>query len=418
MAERKSGPVKPPVIDLVARDATEKPQESKASAPAPEAAAPPPPPPPKPNPELWRLPGDVDWRLLVGVAITGAVLGTILTYLLANLLALPSPLPKAPDLTPQLAEQQGQLDGFEIRLGGLEGAATKTQISLDATIAQLDAGLIELRKSVEDLRATIPAAPEPVDLTAIETELRALTTRVDAIAAGAGGADVGAITTSLAALESGLANLASRIDGVDGRLAAIDGTAASLRADLNAARKQLSDHISTAAPNETGPALKLPLILSGLEAAFASGKPFALELESLGTVLPDLPVSDALRATAGNGLSHPDTLNAKFEAALPDILAAQPGGAGSWTDNAINWVQGLLALRPADEIAGDTPVAIVTRLEATMARQDYGAAQVLLASLPAPMVTAAGDVAAEIGLHADAQALVVALRTTALGTTP
>lgn len=418
MAERKSGPVKPPVIDLVAREASEKPKETTASAPAPEASAPPPPPPPKPDPERWRLPGDVDWRLLVGVAVTGAVLGTILTYLLASLVALPSPEPRTPDLTPQLADQQAQLAGFETRLGGLEGSAAKTQISLDATIAQLDAGLAELRKSIEEVRASIPEAAEPVDLSAIETELRALGTRVDAIAAGASGADVGAITTSLATLESGLANFSARIDGVDGRLAAIDGTVASLRADLNAARKQLSDHISTAAPTETGPALKLPLILSGLESAFASGKPFALELESLGTVLPGLAVPDALRAAAGNGISHPDTLAERFEAALPDILAAQPGGQGSWTDNALNWVQGLLALRPADEMAGDTPVAIVTRLEAAMDRQDYAAARTLLASLPAPMVSAAGDVATDIGLHADAEALIVALRGTALGTAP
>lgn len=418
MAERKSGPVKPPVIDLVARDATEKPQESKVSAPAPEPAVPPPPPPPKPDPERWRLPGDVDWRLLVGVAVTGAVLGTILTYLLANVLALPSPLPRTPDLTPQLAEQQTQLAGFETRLGGLEGAAAKTQVSLDATIVQLDKGLADLQKSLDDLRATIPAAAEPVDLTGIETELQALTTRVDAIAAGAGGADVGAITTSLARLDSGLANLSSRIDGVDGRLAAIDGTVASLRADLNAAKKQLNDHISTVAPTEVGPALKLPLILSGLESAFASGKPFALELESLATVLPNQPVSDALRAVAGTGMSHPDTLNAKFEAALPDVLAAQPGGQGSWTDNALNWAQGVLALRPAEEIDGNTPVAIVTRLEGAVARHDFGTARTLLASLPAPMVAAAGDVATEIELHAEAEALVVALRGTALGTTP
>ena len=36
----------------------------------------------------------------------------------------------------------------------------------------------------------------------------------------------------------------------------------------------LSDHIDTALPNEVGPALKLPLILSGLESAFLTGKPF------------------------------------------------------------------------------------------------------------------------------------------------
>ncbi len=457
MAERKPGPVKPPVIEGVARPAPAKPDpvpeaptpEIQAEtvvppsakvepkpAPRPEPAKPEPakPEPPRsppntginkpsgPPPSFARRPPEPEtsWTLLGGVAVAGAILGTILTYLVGNIVSLPSRVQQIADPAPQLVAQDERLDSVEQQLASLQASASKTQQSLDATLVQLDTGLADLRKSIADVRGAIPA-PVTVDLSGIESDLKTLKSRVDALSAGVSGGDADAITQSLSAIDANIAALTTRLDGVDGRLTAVDATATALRTDLEAARKLLNDHIASALPNEVGPQLKLPLILSGLETAFASGKPFALELQSLGTVLPDLVVSERLTLAAPTGLIRPDALEQKFTELLPEILSARSGSKGNWADDALDWLKSILALRPASETEGDTAEAIASRLEGAMDRHDYQAASALLAALPAEMRSAAGTLGADIAAHADADTLVADLRARALavaGPTP
>jgi uncharacterized coiled-coil protein SlyX len=401
MADRSTGPVKPPVIDLTARNANARPEERTA---APET---PPPGTRERNPIVSA--GAANWPLLGGVAVGGALLGTLLTYLLASALPLPGG-PDVPDLTPELAAQGERLDALSGAVTGLQQTTARTQVSLDATIAQLDAGLAAANQSIADIAASIPEPQAPVDLEPLENQIRTLKAQVDAIAAGASGADAGAIAQSIATLETGISSLTTRLNGVD-------ATVTSLRTDLETARDQLSRHIDAALPNEAGPALKLPLILSGLEGAFASGRPFQQELDALGTVLPDFVVPTTLAASAPTGLIRPDALYAKFETALPGILGARDTASQDWTQSAIDWAKSLLALRPAEEMEGDSPEAIVSRLEGAMERRDYAAAMTLIDALPPAMRAEATLVSADIRTHAEAAALVANLRTRALTTT-
>lgn len=402
MADRSTGPVKPPVIDLTARNANARPEERPA---APET------PPPGTRERNPRVPsGDANWPLLGGVAIGAALLGTLLTYLLANVLPLPTRGPQLPDLTPELTAQGQKLEALSGTVTVLQQSTTRTQLSLDATIAQLDSGLSELRQSIADVEGSIPAPPPPVDLAPLETQLKTLKAQVDAIAAGASGADAGAIADSIAALETGISSLTTRLNGVD-------STVASLRTDLDAARSTLSQHIEAALPNEVGPALKLPLILSGLESAFATGRPFQEELAALQSVLPDFAIPDTLSAAAATGLIRPDALYLRFEAALPAILGARDTTGQDWTQSAVDWAKSLLALRPAEEAEGDSPEAVVSRLEGAMERRDYTRALALIDALPEAMRNEATLVAADIRTHAEADRLVDDLRARALTTT-
>jgi hypothetical protein len=402
MADRSTGPVKPPVIDLTARNANARPEERPAT---PET---PPPGTRERNPIVDTA--AANWPLLGGVAVGGAILGTILTYLLANALPLPTRGPDVPDLTPELTAQGEKLDALSGAVTSLQQTTTRTQVSLDATIAQLDAGLAAANQSIADVQASIPEPAVPVDLAPLETQLRTLKAQVDAIAAGASGADAGAIANSIASLETGISSLTTRLNGVD-------STVASLRTDLDSARDRLSQHIDSALPNEVGPALKLPLILSGLEGAFATGKSFQPELDALRTVLPDFEIPANLSAAASSGLTRPDALYAKFQAALPEILGARDTANEDWTQSAIDWAKSLLALRPAEEAEGNSPEAVVSRLEGAMERRDYAAALSLVDALPQAMRDEAALVAADIRTHAEADKLVADLRARALTTT-
>lgn len=402
MADRSTGPVKPPVIDLTARTTARPDTESRteaASAPHQDGAT------RAARPNAFD---GANWTVLGSVAAGGAVLGTLLTYLLSTVLPLPShQQPMPPDLTAAVTTQGEQITTLTGQVGQLQDQGKKTQVSLDATLSQLDGDMATVNKAIADLKTTIPATQPAVDLTPLETEIKTLKAQVDAIGAGASGADASAIAQSLSDVQTSLTSLTTRLNGVD-------QTVAALRSDLDTARKTLSDHISSALPNEVGPAMKLPLILSGLESALQAGRPFQEELTALTSVLPDLSVPDTLKAAAASGLTRPDALLQKFEATLPDILAARSTNSGDWTQNTIDWAKSLLALRPASEEEGDSPEAIVSRIEGAMTRHDYTAASALLAQLPAPMQQAAAPIAPQIAAHAAADQLVADLRSRAL----
>ena len=408
MADRSTGPVKPPVIDLTARSGARPETETRSAAndTIDRPAA-------KTRPPLDLR--EANWPLLAAVGVGGAVLGTLLTYLLATVIPLPSHLPALPpDLSRVVSAQGDKLTSLTDAVGTLEDTTKKTQVSLDATITQLDGDMKSVNTQMAGLKASIPPAQPAVDLGPLNEQLKTLKSQVDAMAAGASGGDAGVIAQNISDLQTSVASVTSRLGGVD-------QTLTSLRTDLDASRKALSDHINAALPKEVGPAMKLPLLLSGLESAFATGRPFQDELSALTVVMPDLVVPAELKAAAATGLSRPDTLDLRFEAVLPDILAARDHSSGDWTQNAVDWAKSLLALRPASEEAGNDPEAVVSRLEGAMNRHDYATAKALLAQLPAPMQQAAGPVAADIDAHAAADQLVVDLRTKGLAaaeTTP
>ena len=399
MAERATGPIKPPVIDLTARSGSRAEAETPTiSADITAASA------QRADTSATLRNGRTDWPLLGGVAAGGAVLGTALTYLLAFALPLPS---HQTDLGATFAAQQATIETLSGMVAGLQASTKNTQISLDATIAQLDSGLTDAKKAIADTLAAIPPAQAAVNLTPLDTELKTLKAQVDAIASGASGGDAGAIAQSLSSLDASVASLTARLNG-------LDSTVGTMRSDLDGTRKALADHIDTASSSEVGPALKLPLILSGLEGAFATGKPFAAELTSLGTVMPSLVVPDALKSAASAGLARPETLLQQFETALPAVLAARDTSGADWGATALDWAQSLLALRPATEMSGDSLDAIISRLEGAMGRHDYAAASTMIGQLPPAMRDAAGPIASDIAAHAAADAFVADLRTRAL----
>lgn len=463
MADRKSGPVKPPVIDLTARDATRpsnasgaKPAErrapakssgkpkassaaaaeaaaaepaAQASTPRPElateaegpAAAPKPaePPRPKPQPQVPPPPPRrqprlaMPWSAISIAAIGGAVLGTGLTYLLASWISLPNNQPVIADPAPLLAEHDARVGALESRFTALEETAGGIEGRLETTMTELDAGLAELRRSIAEVQAAIPSSE--VDLSGIESELRALEGRVEAVAAGASSADADALARSLMSIERSLASMTTRVGQLDQQVAAADDAIETVSADLASLKAAVASQSLSIGGAEIGPAVKLPLVVSGLEAAFTSGRPYAAELQSLTNILPDLVVPAAVRAAAATGLARPDDLANRLSAALPDILSGRTAApTGDWTSTALEWAKALLALRPAEETAGDSLEAVVSRLEAAVERRDFVAADELLSRLPEPMRAAAGPLADEVAAHAEAAKFIAALRAQAL----
>lgn len=384
-SQDKTGPVRPPVLEGTARTApgTEsspagKPESAKAAKPAATARA------AEPEPSKGS-----PW--LAG--LLGGAIGLGAAYGLAWFGFWPSPPSAPPQADPRLAQ-------FGTAIPQLQDNAE----ALQGEIATLTGRISGLETDI----AALPAAASATD-DGLAEQVATLAAQVEGLAAAPGAPPASTPDPSnaeaIAALEAQLAELRQAAEDNATRILETESRVTALAETANANRET------------GGQAARLPLILSGLEAAFASGRAYEPELSALRQALPDLSIPEVLSASAASGLPRPDEIARRLDAAIPDMLAGRPANAdGNWQDNAMDWARNIVAMRPAGEIEGDGPDAQIARLEAALARRDFTAARAAFEALPPAMQTAAGNVAFDIAALAAAEAFLADLRTAALTT--
>ena len=243
----------------------------------------------------------------------------------------------------------------------------------------------------------------PIDLSAVEANIAMLTQRLDALPTAPVESNVDVLRTELNAIDTRLDELGARLGTAEAGLRSLDATVSETSAVL------------ASQPSDIGAVLQLPLILSGFETAFATGRPYETELAALRSAVPDAAIPTAIANKAASGLTRPDIVATRFAQTLPAMLARRPADPDAqWQDGALDWFRSAIALRPTGEIEGDGLEAVISRLEAATARRDFVAAQGLLESLPAPMLAAAGEVPALIASQAEATRFLETLRSSAL----
>lgn len=394
----KSGAVKPPVLEGTARPAeSAKPNPTAKTEPearpepakstGPSAATKPESKPIMPPP-LSSTDSGAGTAWLAG--LVGGVVGLGAAYGLALLGYWPAVAPASQPADPRIATISSAVPELE--------TVTST---LQDELARLTARVAGLETNPE---AAVPAA----DLTAsnqLAGDLAALSARVDEL------------TAAPQAVSETSAQNAAAIAAIESELAALRQASAQAQTDLagvSAKVATLETDFSEGTAIEAGQ-VRLPLIVSGFETAFATGAAYDAEVAALRQALPNLAVPDAVLANAMTGLKRPDLIARDFNAVLPDILAGRPVGADAgWQEATSDWFRGIIALRPTEAVEGDGPEAVVARLEGAIARGDFIAAKTELDALPPSMRTATGPVADEIGNQAAAQTFLAALRQAAL----
>lgn len=288
---------------------------------------------------------------------------------------------------------------------------------------------------VDDLMASVPEVRTIADTT--QSELARLTARVATLEAAEPAPASPDLSSALADLEARLDTLESADPVSAADASANAGAIVSLQADVTAlqdragsfatAIEDLTDRLGTLsqsmaeAGSDENAVVRLPLVISGLEAAFTSGQPFAAELDALTRIRPEAEVPAALAAAAATGLPAPDAVGEQLQGVLPAMLAARPAGPDSgWQGATADWFRSILALRPSGPIEGEGPDATLARLEDAVSRRDFTAAEAAFAALPAPMQEAAGTIGTDVSVLAAARQFLVDLRQSALaeGTTP
>lgn len=421
MATRKTGPVKPPTLDMKptqkARPANRAAAASRAkSEPTPESQS------AKINQQKPDSPTKPLPLIPLASAAGGALAGALIAYLIAASGLWPTSPPPPDPTGPAIAALEQRLASVEGRSFATPDDVSNLAMQLAqrqeqaAATAQINAQAIqELKLTFENLPA--PPSEDGATLaklenlqTDLESSLDSLSTRIDALAAGADPDAANKLADTLAttnqALEVARQSLAALEANTNEKLAA-------LQTRLDATQSQLNDRAAT--DIETSQTMRLPLAISGMEAALNSGRPFLTELNALAAGQSDNIIAPTLEQAASTGLPSPDTISSGFTAAIPTMLAAAPQNPdASWQDNLLNQAKSLLALRPTGNISGNSPEALVARTEAALALPDFATADRTLKAMPQPMQNAAGDIAQSIALQAEARRFLDQLRTSAL----
>lgn len=393
MPAGKSGAVKPPVLEGTARPADPvkpspaakpEPEPQKSAASTTEKSEPKPiAPPPVPS-------GDSGVGTAWLAGLVGGVVGLGAAYGLALLGYWPAVAPAPQPADPRIAT-------ISTAVPELETVTSTLQSELAALTARV--------AGVESNSGAAVPAGEAAASSQLAGDLAALSARVDALVAApqAAGEAAKQNAAAISALEAGLAALRQASAQTQTDLSGVSAKVAALETDL-----------SKGTAIEAGQ-LRLPLIVSGFETAFATGSAYDGEVAAVRQALPSLAVPEPVLANAMTGLKRPDLIARDFNAVLPDILAGRPVGAdASWQEATSDWFRGIIALRPTEAVDGDGPEAVVARLEGAIARGDFIAAKTELDALPVPMRAAAGAVGEEIGNQAAAQTFLAALRRAAL----
>jgi len=147
------------------------------------------------------------------------------------------------------------------------------------------------------------------------------------------------------------------------------------------------------------------IALAGLKTAIDRGGPFLSELDALKSVSPEDPAIASLTPLASIGIPSRSDLAREFGQVADDILAAinQPLAGEGWTDRLLSSARSLVKVRPVGNVEGETPEAIVARVENKLQNGDLKGAALEWELLPGAGKEASSDFATKLKNRIEAE---------------
>ncbi|WP_234187421.1 COG4223 family protein [Shinella sp. NM-101] len=280
--------------------------------------------------------------------------------------------------------------------------------------AEESSAVATLSGEVEALKARLAettAAP-PVDLQPIETRLAALEK-----SAGENSGTPGADPESVGRLEGDVARLTTE-------LAALREAVGRTSEAVSTTESQLTERIAAAEQKLDEPrsdiAMARAVAASALKTAIDRGGPYLAELEAFASVAPDDPSIAGLREHAAIGVPSRADLVRDFQPTADAILDAvhQPEGDQGIFNRLMSSAASAIRVRPVGSVEGDTPEAVVARIENKLQNGDFKGADIEWQTLPQPGQAAAADYKRRLDARVSVEELVGAAVSGALnGTT-
>ena len=231
----------------------------------------------------------------------------------------------------------------------------------------------EIEAIKAELQAQAPAAT--VDVAPLENRIAAL--EQAAREPGAAAADA----PEIKALEAEVANLTNEMADLKTELA-------EARQAADAARAELAGRIDQAEQKLNEPANDIEMAkavaVTALKTAIDRGGPFLAELDALRSIAPEDPVVKELADVAATGVPTRTELRESFRPAADAMLDAlhRPDPDQGIFDRLVSSAMSGIRVRPVGSVEGDTPEAVIARIEDKLDNGDLKGASLEWDSLP------------------------------------
>jgi len=286
------------------------------------------------------------------------------------------------DLTPlqsQIAALQSRLDGLgetpvppidltpiETRISALEkvpAPASAPQISTETTsrLQVLKGELDTLGISAGELTTRLERL-ENVEPTALDTSAVGVL-----------------IDTAIAPLLSSSEKNATKFGELENQFSALTK---KIDEEVDARINKFDEQLKNAA---TGEKLAKSVAINALKSAMVNGNPFSAALVSLETLTgPSTPL-DMLKPYATTGIATgKNLLNGFRDLQSSILLAASNNPNAGLGDRVLSSIRSLVTISSDEALPGDSPEAVISRIEAALKAGDYGAAASEWQVLPEP----------------------------------
>lgn len=267
--------------------------------------------------------------------------------------------------------------GGVIALGGAAGLQYWNVLPSLGTNEKADASINLMAGEIEGLKSRLAeqaAATPRIDLSPVETRIAAIEEKLATVPEANGlSADADA-----------------RIAALAEQVKAAESAGATLRTESETARAALEMRIEAIEKKLDQPRddveVAVAIASAGLKAAIDRGGPFTTELATLEGVKPDDAAVQELKGFATTGVPSRASLVADFPGVADTILAASRSDDPnqSLTDRLLSSAFSSIQVRPVGEVEGETPDAIVARIEQRLTNGDFTAAAAEWDKLPEP----------------------------------
>ncbi|MGD9478840.1 COG4223 family protein [Shinella sp. G-2] len=224
-----------------------------------------------------------------------------------------------------------------------------------------------------------------VDLQPLEARLAALEKP-----AGGGTAAAGATPEAVSKLEDDVSRLTTELstlrEAITRTTEAVSSTESQLTERIAAAEQKLDEPRSDIE-------MARAVAASALKTAIDRGGSYLAELEAFASVAKDDPSVAGLREHAALGVSSRSDLVRDFQPAADAILDAvhQPDGDQGIFNRLMSSAASAIRVRPVGSVEGDSPEAVVARIETKLQNGDFKGAQIEWQTLPEKAQAAASD---------------------------
>ncbi|TKT59702.1 hypothetical protein YA62_014235 [Agrobacterium sp. LC34] len=230
------------------------------------------------------------------------------------------------------------------------------------------------------------------EIAALKTDITGLRQQL----ANAPAADTSALEQRIATLE-GAKGEAPQVDGLSEKVTALEAALQSERSAQASATAELTRRLTDAETKINEPRddieVARAIASAALKAAIDRGGPFLTELDTLSKVTPDDPAITSLQSFAATGVPSRSELMQKFPDVANAMLSAinQPDPNQGIMERLTESAFSLVKVRPVGNIEGETPDAMIARMENKLRNGDLQGAALEWNGLPEAARTASTD---------------------------